>query len=137
MTKISKYYFLTFCFLFCLFSCSLEREINLGDNYYLLGDFENTVISIEVENKEGVYEDILLGEIKKYQFDDSFIIIKRQINNKVIQLFQSHPLWETQSGNGIQYWIINKSNHKLFGPFELSHFKSKLKDLHTDLVIND
>ena len=75
--KIKKKYLLLVLFSIAFFieSCNLEREVNLGDNYYLLGDFENTVISKKSKKREGVYEDILLGKINRYNYNDKFIII--------------------------------------------------------------
>ena len=47
--------------LFFVYSCDLEREISLGDGYYLLGDYENTVIAKKVQNKKRKQMDHRLG----------------------------------------------------------------------------
>lgn len=118
-------------------SCNMEREVNLGDGYYLLGDYNNSVISKEVKGKGGVYNDILLGRIEKYKYNKSFVIVKRTINEDVKILLESHPLWESQSGSETQYWIINKSTDSLLGPFTFQEFNSFREQKSIDLILED
>lgn len=135
MSLKKHFWFVTF--LLCVCGCNLEREVNLGNGYYLLGDYENSVISKKIENKEGVYEDILLGEIKKYEFNQEYIIVKREINNKVKILFQTHPLWESQNGKKVQFWIINKKTNKLKGPLDSLNFQIIIQNEKIDLRLDN
>src|SRR5690606_10472206 len=114
--------------LFCISSCNLEREVDLGHNYFLLGDNENSVISKKIKDKPGVYEDVLLGEIKSYNYNEQYILVKRGINSKVKLLFQDHPLWKSQSGNDIQFWLINKNTDELKGPLDSLNFHQIIQD---------
>lgn len=114
--------------LLCISSCNLEREVDLGNGYFLLGDYENSVISKKIENKQGVYDDILLGEIKKYKYNQQYIIVKREINNKVEILFQQHPLWNSQNGEKTQFWIINKKTEELKGPLDSLNLQKTIQN---------
>lgn len=123
--------------LFCAYSCNLEREIDLGNGYYLLGDHENSVISKKLKNKKGVYKDILLGEIMRYEFNQKYIIVNRQINQKVKMLFQTHPLWGSQNGDENQFWIINKTTEELIGPLDILSFKQAKQKRNIDVGFNN
>jgi hypothetical protein len=131
--------FLSF-FMFLATSCSLESEHNLGNGYYLLGSEANTVISEEVQGKDGVYNDVILGKIVDYDFDKKFIIVFRNASEKAKSYFEDHPLWAQQKGkNPIQYWIIVKSKRTIYGPFDNPEFLIKRKELGIpdDLTVNN
>ena len=114
-----------------LVGCDLESAFKLGSGYYLFGEKPNTSIVKELSGHSGVYDEILVGTIIEYGYDDEFIIAKRNINDGAIIYFNDHPLWEKQLGNGdtIQYWIIDKRVDSLFGPFNLEEFSLKCTNL--------
>jgi hypothetical protein len=132
-----KKYFLCVTFLLGVYSCSLEREVDLGNGYFLLGDYENSVISKKNGEKQGVYQDILLGEIKNYEYNQKYIIVEREVNSKVKMLFQGHPLWKPQTGESIQFWIINKQTEELKGPLDSLSFQKAIKNEKIELNLNN
>jgi len=102
-------------------SCSLDKERNLGDGYFLAGYGTSTVIYKRISEKED--KEILLGEIVNCQFDDNFILIYRKVSEEVIEHFNDHPLSEImRGGDSLQYWIIEKTKNSVYGPFNLDEF---------------
>ena len=114
-----------------VYGCNFEREVSLGDNYFLCGDGANTSISKKVPDKVGVYDDIVIGEIVSYSFDDNYIVIYRDVSEESKVFFHEHDLW-TEKNNlpKYQFWVINKSSDEVFGPlnfFEYLELKKKEK----------
>jgi hypothetical protein len=121
---------LLFIALFSILGCSLESEHNLGSDFYLLGDQENTVVSKKVPNKRGVYDDVILGKIEDYEFDKKFILIYRNASESSRIYFENHPLWEAQKGKDtLQYWIIDKERNSIIGPLRKSEYLVNRKEM--------
>lgn len=110
--------FLIFTFL----CCDSEKEVNLGNGYFLLGSKANTTISKVNSTDYALYDDLILGEIVDYVFDNETILIKREISDKSKVYFQDHPLWREEELGSTQYWIIIKTNNLMKGPYDLSNY---------------
>lgn len=114
---------------YCLFlisililGCNLDKEVNLGSNYFLFGYEDNSCISKRDSSNKSLSHDILLGEIVKYNFDERYILIHRRETKSAKRFFIESPLWEEQSGDQDQIWIIDKAYDKLFGPYNLESY---------------
>lgn len=104
--------------------CVTESEHNLGEGYYLLGNDGNTVISKRVKSKDGIYEDLILGKISDYDFDENFIILLRDASDRYNVYFENQSLlWSKQKGTSrIQYWIIEKAKNQILGPLQKGEY---------------
>lgn len=123
---IVKYWFV-FILVIPFGGCNFESEHNLGSNYYLLGDEGNTVVSKDIKDKR-LFDDVILGEIVDYDFDEKFILIFRNASVKAKPFFQDHTLWNQQHGkDSIQLWIIEKTEGKIYGPLDLAEYLDKRK----------
>jgi hypothetical protein len=117
-------------------SCNFEREVNLGNDYYLFEDGANTTISKKVPNKVEVYDDIILGEIKEYSFDDTYIVVYREVTKNGKAFFHNHELW-TEKNNipKNQFWIINKTSEEVFGPLRFIEYLDLKKNKELELTL--
>jgi hypothetical protein len=118
----TKYSYIIFLFAIVC-SCNFEREVNLGNDYYLFEDGANTSISKKVPNKLDVYDDIVLGEIIEYSFNDSYIVVYREVTENSKAFFHDHELWtEKNNTPKNQFWIINKASEEVFGPLSFIEY---------------
>lgn len=127
MKKIKLLYF--YLLIISLAGCTEDIDRNLGNGYFLTGYGVTTVIFKHY--KGGGDDQILLGEIVDYSFDDRFILVYRKVSDKVINYFNDHPYSEImRGGDSIQYWIIQKQIDSTLGPFHKEEYllkRSKLK----------
>lgn len=119
-----------------LSSCNFEREINLGNDYFLFGNGANTTISKKVPDKVGVYDDIIMGEIIEYTYDDNYILVYREVTEKCQVFFNNHELWtEKNNTPKKQFWVINKVNEKVFGPLNFVEYLELKKEKEIEITL--
>lgn len=131
--------YLFIAMLFMLSGCTLgelEGERDLGGRYYLLGYGSRSTISRQHSDKSSLYDDVLMGEIVDYDFDDNFIIAFR-LASKEASLYGGGELWDKQRGiDSFQYWIIKKGDTAI-GPLSKLGFQRKRVELGlSDLKLN-
>lgn len=124
-------------FLFAIVcSCNFEREVNLGNDYYLFEDGANTSISKKVPNKVDIYDDIVLGEIIEYSFDDSYIVVYREVTENCKVFFHDHELWtEKNNTPKNQFWIISKASEEVFGPLSFIEYQELKKNKEIGITL--
>ncbi len=122
------YYFIL-QLIFFLGGCTETLDRNLGGNYLLTGYGINTEILKHYDG--GGDDEILLGEIVDYSYNDNYILVYREISDKVMQQFGDHSNSEImRGGDSIQYWIIEKQNDNLIGPLKRNEYLLKRKELN-------
>ena len=110
-------------------SCNFEREVNLGNDYFLFGDGANTSISKKIPEKKGVYDDIVIGEIIRYSYDNTYILVYREVTEKCKVFFHDHKLWTEENNTPKnQFWIIDKASEEVFGPLSFIEYLEFKKD---------
>lgn len=117
-----------------VFSCTpgeLETYPSLGDGYYLIGnDSASSAIVKEGDNKGRGYSILILGQVKRYNYDKKFIIVYRNASEEAKLFYFDNPLWQEQRGkDSLQYWIIKKSDNKIFGPLNKLGYQRKRDSL--------
>ncbi len=128
MKKIIRFYLSLSLIMTGTFGCSLDYDRNLGDGYFINGYGVTTVIYKKVDPKQD--DEILLGEIVDYSFDDNFILIYREVTKEVKAFFNDHSRYEImRGGDTIQYWIINKKKNIIIGPLHKDVYLLKCKEL--------
>ena len=111
-------------------SCS--KFPNIGNEYKFEYDPKNDICLL---NNKNTY--IIDGNITKYNFDSIFIIIQQKprdsITNKYI--YEGSKITYNQlkkiynESTFVQYWIINKASHFVFGPYNKYNYLLKRKEL--------
>ena len=110
------------------FSCTLDKDRNLGNGYFLTGYGVNTVIYKKISKKED--KEILLGEIVDYKFDNNFILIFRKVSDDIKEFLNDRSNFEImRGGDTIQYWIIDKKRNIIIGPLHKDVYLLKCKEL--------
>ena len=124
----NAYFFILLLILFSG-SCTETLDRNLGSNYLLTGYGVTTEIFKHYDG--GGDDEILLGEIVDYSYNDNYILVYRVISDKVMQQFGDHSYTEImRGGDSIQYWIIVKQNDKMIGPLNRNEYLLKRKELN-------
>lgn len=136
---------LTFCIFHC-FACNHSDVLNhLGNGYYYMS--EGTMLKmifLSHNEKEANHDKIsIYPTVESFVADDDFIIA-RQVPNKegvkwifypftdiqVDSLIKNDLYFEEVFANKINYWIIEKKKHKVFGPYNELDFNKKKNDLN-------
>ncbi len=116
-------------------SCSNIEDRDLGDGYFLTGYGITTTIYKNKTAKEDSI--ILLGEIDKYKFDDTYILVHRSVSEQVIRHFNNFTRPEIlRGGDSSQYWIINKVSDSMIGPLNIEGYRYTRSQLHIENDIN-
>lgn len=107
MKNVNRFYLFLLLLIITLVGCTLDHDRNLGNGYFLTGYGITTEIYKKVNEKED--DEVLLGEIVDYSFDDHFILVYREVSQKVRDHFSDHSYSEIMRGGETnQYWIIEK-----------------------------
>jgi len=118
-------------------SCNFEREVKLGGGYYLFGNGANTSISKEESGKVGVYDDIIIGEIIDYSYNNNYILVYRKVTEKCELFFYEHDLWTKENNTPKnQFWIIDKINNRVFGPLGFIEYLKLKKTKGIEITLN-
>src|SRR5665647_1614327 len=94
MKRYNRFYF--FLLIISLAGCTEDIDRNLGNGYFLTEYGVTTVIFKHY--KGGGDDQILLGEIVDYKFDDNFILVYREVSEKVKEHFNDHSYSEIMRG---------------------------------------
>jgi len=128
MKKVIRFYLSLSLIMTGAFGCTLDKERNLGDGYFITGYGASTEIYKKVSKKED--KEILLGEIVDYSFNDNFILIYRKISEDVKEFLNDRSRYEImRGGDTIQYWIIDKKKNIIIGPLHKDVYLLKCKEL--------
>ncbi|MGC9342681.1 MAG: hypothetical protein ACP5E3_08280 [Bacteroidales bacterium] len=138
-------------------SCGIsfsDINLNLGDGYYFLGEgrSQSYIYSTYNIEKPAIDEIVIWPTVISYDFDGNFIIVKQSPNRDVISqnLTYFRDISEIKADSIILtdtsfvkmltydtcYWIIDKKDKILNGPFDLSDFIKKKKSLGVSKRLN-
>ena len=112
-----------------LASCSEPYKKPLGNDYYLMGNKDDSASLKLVHGENGGYDDIVLGQIVDHDENDQFILLHRKVTEKARALFEDHPLWQKQARLTDQYWIIEKKFDGINGPLSYQEYLTRRKQL--------
>jgi hypothetical protein len=112
-----------------LAACSEPYKKTLGNDYYIMGNKDDSASMKLVHGVNDGYEDVVLGEIVDYDANDGFILIHRKVTERARALFEDHPLWQKQARMTDQYWIIEKKFDGVNGPLTYEEYLAKRKQL--------
>ncbi len=126
MKRLNRFYLLLL--ITAIVSCTENPERNLGSGYVLTGFGITTEIYKKVSDKED--KEVLLGEIVDYSFNDNFILVHREVSQKVKEHFNDHAYSEImRGGDATQYWIIQKQKDSVIGPLHKNEYLLKRSEL--------
>ena len=117
---------------------SCNKFPNVGKGYHLDYNSMGDIGLLDTNNTYKVY-----GHIMEYGFDSIFIVVSEkprdsvvQYNDKVKTLHVRDKIFN--ESNFRQYWIINKVDHNIFGPFKKEEYliKRKLLGISESLKLN-
>ncbi|MDP4266359.1 MAG: hypothetical protein Q8880_02860 [Bacteroidota bacterium] len=122
----------------------LPSNHNLGKNYYYSMNHYTDRTIIKMRDKGEAYDVIIPTVIVNYVFDSSYVLIdqkpidqicicndscrKKNINDWE-KKFYKQCTDEFEKSNFHQYWIINKINDSVLGPFSKETFIRKRKEI--------
>jgi hypothetical protein len=114
----------------CLFSCNNRPEIS--DRYKLLNDAMGDLIIVD---SNGIYC-VIDGDIVNYNFNNDFIIINQKPRDSFRNYYKDDfPTTYSEQKKLFskfrlrQYWIIDKRNDSIYGPYNKNLFYTKRKEL--------
>ncbi len=121
-----------FLILLSLLSCTQKYPMKLGADYKLDYDGNSYFYLLDLQNT------VIIGShITQFNFDSLFIIIeqkpvelilKNTYNDPKINLKKRDEIFEN---NKLKlYWIINKNNSYLYGPYDKKQYFAKRKELN-------
>jgi hypothetical protein len=138
-------------------SCGIsfsDINLSLGDGYYFLGEGRSQSYIYCTYNigKPAIDEIVIWPTVLSYDYDGNFIVVKQSPNRDVISqnLTYFRDISEIKADSVILtdtlfvkmftydtcYWIINKKDKILNGPFDLSDFIQKKKSLGVSKRLN-
>jgi len=114
-------------------SCGKEFPDIGGNGYYLdYNDNEDLCIKQPIKGMTGYDNLIVFGRIEQYAFDENFILVSEKPRDSVPGIldmnFQQFQKVFNQSSFR-QYYILNKKNDSLYGPFKKDKFIEERKAL--------
>jgi len=112
-----------------LAGCQEPYKKPLGNDYYIMGNKDDSASLKLVHGVNDGYEDVVLGEIVDYDANDGFILIHRKVTEKARALFEDHPLWQRQARMTDQYWIMEKKCDGVNGPLSYQEYLARRKQL--------
>ena len=130
-----------FLILLLIVSLSCRKEFpDIGGNGYYLdyNDNEDLCIKQPIKGMAGYDKLIVFGRIEQYAFDENFILVAEKPRDSVpgilnMNLQQYEKIFNQSSFR--QYYILNKKNDSLYGPFKKEKFIETRKTLNVPISL--
>lgn len=130
-----------------IFSCGgfSDAKINLGEGYYYLGEGTPNNIIYKEDVNHNIEDIIIQANVNGFSFNDEYILVKQVPDTNAIKynimFLNSLSNEEADSvmkmnfeinrvlKNDTNYWIIDKKEHHIMGPYNKVDFIQKNKML--------
>ncbi len=132
---------LIFLILLPLISQSCGKEFpDLGGNGYYLdyNDNEDLCIKQPIKGMAGYDKLVVFGRIEQYAFDENFILVAEKPRDSVpgnLNMNLQHYEKMFNQSSFRQYYILNKKNDSLYGPFKKEKFIETKKALNVPISL--
>lgn len=110
-----------FCILIIAFSCSIERDIDIGHGYKLV---VNGMDDSGIINERDHY--IIYGHVLSFEIDSLYLFVADRPRDSVpetrgLSLKEQNKIF--YSSEFVQYWIVEHGTRAKIGPFKKNMFE--------------
>lgn len=120
-------------------SCGKEFPDLGGNGYYLdYNDNEDLCIKQPIKGMAGYDKLVVFGRIEQYAFDENFILVAEKPRDSVpgnLNMNLQHYEKMFNQSSFRQYYILNKKNDSLYGPFKKEKFIEIKKALNVPISL--
>jgi hypothetical protein len=121
-----------------ILGCALQKSVNtdLGSNFRLISSASKHDLIIGKWIGKDTYKVYIPGHIADYSYDSIFILAAQRPRDSVHEASYNNPGMTLKKHDQLfnqsrfrQYWIINKKDTAVNGPFKLMEYKEKRNEL--------
>lgn len=118
--------------------CALRKTVNvhLGSDFRLISAASKHDLIIGMWIDKDTYKVYIPGHIRDYAYDSMFILAAQLPRDSVPEASYNNPGMTLKKHDQLfnqsrfrQYWIINKKDIAVYGPFKLLEYKEKRNEL--------
>lgn len=122
---------LTILLVLVLTACSPNYPLELGSGYQLDYDGNSYLYILDTQNTV-----IINSHIMAFNIDSIFILVEQKPVNLILQDTWNNPEMNLRKRDKLFkesplrfYWIINKNEHQVYGPYNKEEYFRKRKEL--------